>query len=95
MENSQFNKDPELWELAKKRIGFKSHFFTYMAMVPFFWLIWLLTGAERTDTGLPWPVWPMTGWGIGLLFHFLGVYVFHKYNLVEKEYDRLVRDRKP
>ena len=93
MEQS-FNKDPELWELAKKLAGFKSHFITYLAMVPFFWIVWLLSGRHNSDYGFPWPVWPMAGWGIGLLFHFLGVYVFHKWNLIESEYEKLVRERK-
>jgi sterol desaturase/sphingolipid hydroxylase (fatty acid hydroxylase superfamily) len=93
MEQKQFNKDPELWELAKKRAGFKGHLLTYAAMIPFFWVVWFLTGEHLTESGVPWPVWPMFGWGIGLFFHFLGVYVFHKYNLIEKEYEKLTRNR--
>ena len=91
MEQLPVNKDPELWEQARKRAEFKSHFTTYLAMVPFFWIIWLLTGARISGSGIPWPVWPSAGWGIGVLFHYLGVYLFEKYNSVEKEYDKLVR----
>ncbi|HYJ38742.1 MAG TPA: 2TM domain-containing protein [Chitinophagaceae bacterium] len=94
MENLTNNKNPELWEQAKKRADFKSHFFTYLAMVPFFWIVWLLTGADNSNGGFPWPVWPTAGWGIGVLFHYLGVYVFEKYNLVEREYEKLERERK-
>jgi len=87
-------KDPELWELAKKRAGFKSHFITYLVMVPFFWLIWWFTGAH-TSGGInwPWPIWPTAGWGVGLFFHYLGAYVFHKENSVEREYEKLKRER--
>jgi hypothetical protein len=35
---------------------------TYLAVIAGLWLIWALTGA-----GYPWPVWPMLGWGLGLL----------------------------
>jgi Domain of unknown function (DUF1707)/2TM domain len=35
---------------------------TYLAVIALLWLIWLVTGA-----GYPWPVWPMLGWGIGLV----------------------------
>ena len=87
-------KDLELWELAKKRAGFKSHLLTYLGMIPFIWLVWFLNGQHYGNSGFPWPVWPMAGWGIGLLFHFLGVYVFHKYNLVESEYHKLVREKR-
>ena len=93
MEQLPINKNPELWELARKRAGFKSHLVTYLAMLPFFWLIWLLTGANLSDSGLPWLVWPTAGWGVGVLFHYLGVYVFEKYNLVEREYEKLQQER--
>jgi Domain of unknown function (DUF1707)/2TM domain len=35
---------------------------TYLAVIALLWLIWLVTGA-----GYPWPVWPMLGWGIGVV----------------------------
>jgi hypothetical protein len=88
------DKDPELWEVAKKRAGFKSHLLTYIVMVIVFWLIWWFTGARITgDLGLPWPVWPTAGWGIGVFFHYLGAYVFRQ-NQVQREYEKLVNERK-
>lgn len=91
---SAAGKDPELWEIAKKRAGFKSHFITYLVMVPFFWLVWWFTGAHtggRMDW--PWPVWPTLGWGLGVFFHYLGAYVFHKESSVEREYEKLKQER--
>jgi hypothetical protein len=35
---------------------------TYLAVIALLWLIWLLTGA-----GYPWPIWPMLGWGVGVV----------------------------
>ena len=35
---------------------------TYLAVMALLWLIWLVTGA-----GYPWPIWPMLGWGIGVV----------------------------
>ncbi len=87
------NKDPELWEVAKKRASFKSHLLTYLVMVPFFWLIWWFTNGRNGDLGLPWPIWPTAGWGIGVFFHYLGAYVFHKENQVDREYQKLLRER--
>jgi len=49
-------KDLELWELAKKRAGFKSHLLTYLGMIPFFWLVWFLNGQHYGNSGFPWPV---------------------------------------
>src|SRR5919197_1227188 len=37
---------------------------TYLAVIALLWVIWLVTGA-----GYPWPIWPMLGWGIGVVGH--------------------------
>lgn len=88
-------KNPELWELAKKRAGFRSHLSTYLVMQPVLWLIWWLTGAKTSgDMNLPWPVWSTVGWGIGVFFHFMSAYVFHRTNSVEREYEKLERENR-
>jgi hypothetical protein len=45
-------------------IGWRMHLVSYVAVILGLWLIWALTGA-----GYPWPIWPMLGWGLGLLGH--------------------------
>jgi hypothetical protein len=91
-------KDPQLWQTAHKRASFKRHLTTYAVINLFFWILWYFTNgdhdysAERTY--LPWPVWPMIGWGIGLAFHYIGAYVSMGNNLVEKEYDKLKNQNK-
>lgn len=84
------NKDPELWKLAQKRASFKNHLAVYIVMNIFFWVVWYFTG-QRYSTGMriPWPLWPMFGWGIGLFFHFVEAYVYPKNNSVEREYQKL------
>ncbi|MES2132826.1 MAG: 2TM domain-containing protein [Bacteroidota bacterium] len=82
-------KEKELWRLAKKRVGFKRHLATYIVINVFFWLIWYFTDHKEESAGVPWPIFPMLGWGIGLVFSFLGAYVFVNHNSVEKEYDKL------
>lgn len=90
----QTEKDPQLWEIAKRRASFKYHLISYTIFNAFFWAIWFFTGDDDHDRhGLPWPVWPMMGWGIGLLFHFLGAYVFPRENSAEREYEKLVRHK--
>lgn len=88
------DKDPVLWIVAQKRASFKYHLVAYIVMNIFFWTIWVMTGARYTSSGLPWPVWPAFGWGIGLLFHFFGAYVYPKSNQAEKEYDNLMRNKR-
>ena len=36
----------------------------------------------------PWPVWPMFGWGIGVLFNYFGAYKSTDH-LAEREYQKL------
>jgi hypothetical protein len=44
--------------------GWRTHLVSYLAVIAGLWLIWALAGS-----GYPWPIWPMLGWGLGLLGH--------------------------
>jgi hypothetical protein len=86
-------KDKLLWQIAKKRAGFKRHLAVYVIVNVFLWATWYFTGqGSYHEYLLPWPLWTTVGWGIGLAFHFSGAYVFHGYNSVEREYQKL-KDR--
>lgn len=65
---SEILQDDQLRELAKarliKRREFVAHLLAYLLVNAFFLAIWVITGA-----GFFWPVFPILGWGIGLLFH--------------------------
>ena len=89
-------RDPQLWEIAKRRASFKYHLGTYIVINAFLWAIWFLTGNDADGRGnnYPWPIWSTLGWGIGLLFHFLGAYVFPKENGAQREYEKLIRNKK-
>ena len=86
-------KDPELWKLAQKRAAFRTHVLIYFIMNIFFWTIWyigLKNNANPTTQidQIPWPVWPMLGWGIGVFFNYLAAYK-NTNSMVEKEYQKL------
>jgi len=89
--------EKQIYEEAKKRVeekkGFRIHAITYIVVNAFLALIWWLTGA-----GYRWFVWPLAGWGIGLLFHGLGVYVFSKPQddgrAIEREAERIRKERR-
>ena len=95
-------KDPVLWEIARKRAGFKTHAITYVIVNLFLWGIWYFTDHRRHDMDwgnwtaghYPWPIWSSLGWGIGLAFHFAGAYIFPKANSVEREYEKLKGQQK-
>ena len=100
MENSNDHrgpaKDPHLWEIAQRRASFKTHLATYIVVNLFLWAIWYFTADEVTIriNRMPWPIWSTLGWGVGLVFHYLGAYVFPKQNSAEREYEKLLRDKK-
>jgi sterol desaturase/sphingolipid hydroxylase (fatty acid hydroxylase superfamily) len=86
-------KDPRLWEIAKKRADFKANLITYLIINAFFWFIWYFTGSKTYSGGFPWPVWPALGWGIGIIFLFFGAYVYPEANSAEREYEKLKNKR--
>jgi 2TM domain len=90
-ENQQTNeKDSALWEIAKKRAGFKKSIVVYLIVNTFLWILWFFTGDNYSNGNqIPWPVWPMFGWGIGLAFQYVGAYVSPNTISVENEYQKL------
>ena len=80
----QGDKDPQLWQQAKARAEFKTHLSVYIVVNAMLWLIWFFTGGIHA---YPWPIWPTAGWGIGIIFNYLGAYKFS--NTAEKEYEKL------
>ena len=83
-------RDEQLWQQAKKRAGFQRSFVSYFVVNAFLWFIWWFTvGSRGINRDMPWPVWSMLGWGIGLLFQYLNAYGGSKKDLEEKEYEKL------
>lgn len=83
----QNEKDKELWKKAEARASFKKHLVSYVVVNLFLFAIWLTS--TRPTTHYYWPLWPMLGWGVGLLMHYFGA--FHAYRIfsVENEYQKL------
>lgn len=88
--------EQEIYQQARKRVeekkGFFIHFTVYILVNILLVIIWATSGA-----GYPWFLWPLGGWGIGLLFHFLGVFVFSRRSNwekkeIEKEVERLKKE---
>ena len=53
--------------VRQQRAGWLWHLFTYLPFLAFFFFI------DLKDGHLTWFWWPTFGWGIGLVFHTLGV----------------------
>jgi hypothetical protein len=54
----------------KKRRDFKAHLLVYLLVNAFLVVIWYVT----TPGGLFWPVFPLVGWGIGVVMNAWDVY---------------------
>jgi len=86
--------EEELYRLAKKRVEEKKGFYTHLAVYICVNIGLVLIWAFAAGGGYPWFFWPLGGWGIGLLFHFLDVFVFSRSTNwerreIEKEVERL------
>lgn len=70
---------------AKARVEFQIHLFVYIAVITLLAVINLFKSPDQL-----WFIWPMLGWGIGLVAHALRVYFFSgeqslKERMIEKE----------
>lgn len=80
------HKDGYLWELAQKRTGFKWSLMAYIFVNAFLVNTWFFTSGSYNNF---WPIWPIMGWGIGLLFQYLHAYHSNNIFSAEHEYEKL------
>jgi len=77
---SQMSEE-EVRQLAESRVarkkGFFVHLLVYIVVNAFIVVIWAIT-ASASGVWFPWFAFPLAGWGVGLLFHCMGVFVFPK-----------------
>lgn len=96
MNNYNYYYDPqaEAYRQAERRVkakmGFYWHLASYLLVNGFLITIYLLTSWANNDFYYPWFIWPLLGWGIGLFFNFLAVFVFpdtpaSRQRMIEKE----------
>jgi hypothetical protein len=65
------DEDPRARAIAslKAKGEFKAHLLAFVLVNAFLVVIWAMTGAHFF-----WPIFPLLGWGIGLVFHGWDVY---------------------
>ena len=95
MDNANINeaRDPHLLHIARKRASFKYHLISYIMVNGFLWGLWFFASRAKVENNFPWPLYPMLGWGVGLCFHFAGAYIHPGTSLVEKEYEKLIKQK--
>ncbi len=92
--NIMESTDQQLWAIAKKRAKFKRGLGAYSIVIPFLWGIWFLTSQDKDINRIPWPIWPMLGWGLGLGIQYVNAYVIEVGSLEQREYDKLKGSQK-
>ncbi len=93
--------EQEIYEAARKRVeekkGFYVHLVVYIIVNAILVAIWAAN--DSGNGGVPWFIYPLGGWGIGLIFHLLSVFVFNnntnwERRQVEKEAEKLRRSNR-
>ena len=81
--------DQEAYERAKSRVEAKLGFFIHLAVYIVVNGLLIIINMSTSPKYL-WFIWPLIGWGIGVIFHGLGVFFLTsgagiKERLIEKE----------
>jgi hypothetical protein len=84
-------RDEQLWKIARKRASFKKSLLSYIVINAFLWAIWWFSNGRYQDgwDGIPWPLWVMLGWGIGIVMQYFDAYGGSKDDITEREYRKL------
>lgn len=83
-------KNQEYYEQAKKKVEAKYGFYVHISVFLAVNLLLVIINLSNLSEGV-WFVYPLMGWGIGLFFHALSVFVFAgkgamiKEKMIEKE----------
>jgi hypothetical protein len=90
--------EEEIYEEAKKRVKDKKDFYSHLTAYAIVNIILVFVWALASGGGYPWFLWCLGPWGIGLAFHFLGVFVFPKSAVkdkkaIEKEVEKIKNKR--
>jgi hypothetical protein len=81
--------DPEAYERAKSRVEAKIGFFIHLAIYVVVNVLLIIINLN-TDPEYLWFKWPLIGWGVGVIFHAVGVFFLSggsmtKERMIEKE----------
>lgn len=101
-DNDTAKKNEKAYEQARRQVqaklGFQQHLIAYVLGAVLLVGIYLLTQVMPGFPEYPWFIWPLAGWGVALVAHFLEVFVFseirseaHHNRMIEHEMRRIVR----
>lgn len=79
-------------KIARDKVGFQVHFGIYLAVNAFLIALWYFTSVPFGSV-FPWFIFPLFGWGIGIVGHFIAAYRGEPYiaTVTQREYEKLRR----
>jgi hypothetical protein len=81
-------EQPAAYEKAKKRVEEKIGFYSHLAIYILVNAILIIINLTQSP-GERWFYWPLIGWGIGLFFHGMGVFVWGEGSAMK---DRMIKE---
>ena len=88
--------EEQIYELAKKRVEAKRGFFTHLTVYILVNVMLVLIWRFADGGGFPWFIFPLGGWGIGLIIHAINTFVFEAKSdrvAIEKEAEKIKREQ--
>jgi uncharacterized membrane protein len=83
-------KNDEAYEKAKKRVEAKIGFYIHLAVYVGVNVLLIIINLSASPQQL-WFKWPLLGWGIGLFFHGMSIFVFSGRRLREAK-ERMIEE---
>lgn len=82
-------------KIAREKAGFQVHLGIYAGVNLFLFAIWYFT-TDPWGSVFPWFIFPLAGWGIGIIGHFIGAYRGEGYvmSLEEREFRKMKQRQK-
>ena len=95
------SSDEELRRKARLRayakLGFYIHFGVYIGVNVMLFFIWWFTRGNTSIpySSFPWFIFPLVGWGIGIVAHYLGVFARTGVTdrMTQKEFEKLKEEQ--
>ena len=88
--------EEEILEQAKKRVKAKQDFYKHLLSYVVVNILLVIIWAFPAGRGYPWFLWVIGGWGIGLLFNFIEVFVWSQKGdraAIEKEAEKIRKEQ--
>jgi len=89
--------EEEIYELAKKRVKAKRDFYIHLTVYVVVNIMLVIIWAFPAGRGYPWFWWVIGGWGIGVFFNFLDVFIWQRRGdkeAIEKEAEKIRREQR-